>query len=126
MMTPLPPSPIDWKVLKDWEEAGSETGTCFLHDVLRLFLETTPSLIDEIRHGARSKNTAALKTLSHRLKGSCVNLGFTELAALSDTIETAARQNSVALESTEKLPEAFQTIKVAVEGILPVKQSASH
>ena len=56
--------------------------------LLDLFLNSTPPLLDELRAAADAGDHEELRRAAHKLKGSCQNIGATFMATLCRTIET--------------------------------------
>lgn len=76
---------IDWtrvKALRD--EVGAED----FEEVVELFIEEVDEVVDRLRAGA---DPASLEEDMHFLKGSALNLGFSDFAALCEAGELAAR-----------------------------------
>lgn len=76
--------PIDWaRVAELREEVGAEA----LEEVVELFLEEVEAVTDRL---AATPDPDRLEADLHFLKGSALNLGFAEMAALCAAGETAA------------------------------------
>ena len=56
--------------------------------LLDLFLDSTPPLLDELREAVGAGDDDALRRTAHKLKGSCQNIGATFMATLCRSIET--------------------------------------
>jgi CheY-like chemotaxis protein len=56
--------------------------------LVALFSEGSPPLIDALREAAASGDADALRRGAHKLKGSCQNIGATWMATLCSTLET--------------------------------------
>ncbi len=97
---------IDWiriSVLR------AEIGEDDLHEVIGLFLEETDEVIARLDEGV---DVADLESLLHFLKGSALNLGFSDLAELCQDGERKAARgdgNSVNLEKVINLYCASRT-----------------
>jgi len=79
---------IDWpRVTELRDEIGAED----FDDVVELFLEEVEIKIEELRKGAPEDT---LETKLHFLKGSALNLGFSEFSTICQSGETAAVQGN--------------------------------
>jgi two-component system, sensor histidine kinase and response regulator len=56
--------------------------------LLDLFLNSTPPLLDELREAVDAGDDDGLRRTAHKLKGSCQNIGATFMATLCRSIET--------------------------------------
>jgi HPt (histidine-containing phosphotransfer) domain-containing protein len=77
---------IDWSRIT---ELRAEIGDEGFAEIVELFLEEVESEIDSLRTGCPEN---ALEAQLHALKGSALNLGFTEFSRLCQAGETAAAQ----------------------------------
>jgi HPt (histidine-containing phosphotransfer) domain-containing protein len=75
---------IDWNRVI---ELRNEIGADDFDEVVQLFLEETDEVVANIN---RNKSAQTIETALHFMKGSALNLGFCELAALCHTGEKAA------------------------------------
>ncbi|MCK6412723.1 MAG: response regulator [Azonexus sp.] len=64
-----------------------------LHDLLAVFVETMPALLDQLETALSRRSAPMLEAAAHEIKGSCSNLCFNRLAASAKVLEaTATRQ----------------------------------
>ncbi|MDE3080671.1 MAG: Hpt domain-containing protein [Paracoccaceae bacterium] len=98
---------IDWKRV---ETLQAEIGEADLDDVVDLFLEEVEEVLDRLRHPALPRQREADL---HFLKGSALNLGFSNLAAACQRDEARAARGEdvdpnpiISLYSASK--QAFQ------------------
>lgn len=77
---------IDWTRVT---ELRDEVGVEDFEEVVELFIEEVDEAIGRVRTGAYESSLGAEM---HFLKGSALNLGFTEFAALCSAAEEAAEQ----------------------------------
>ena len=56
--------------------------------LLDLFLNSTPPLLDELREAVDAGDDDGLRRTAHKLKGSCQNIGATFMVTLCRSIET--------------------------------------
>jgi two-component system sensor histidine kinase/response regulator len=73
--------------------------------LIELFVESTPPLLDELRAGAESGDGEAVRRAAHKLKGSCQNIGASFMADLASDLEQAASAEPSALAGLERVFE---------------------
>jgi HPt (histidine-containing phosphotransfer) domain-containing protein len=85
----------------DQEHALSATGDDpeLLREIVGLFLEDCPRMIEDLEHAADAADAGALRRAAHTLKGSVAVLGARALAAVAREIEELARAGD--LEAAE-------------------------
>jgi two-component system, sensor histidine kinase and response regulator len=83
--------------------------------LLDLFLNSTPPLIDELREALDAGDDDALRRAAHKLKGSCQNIGATFMATLCRSIETAERDPE---ETVAELDAALALTETAIRQAL--------
>jgi two-component system sensor histidine kinase/response regulator len=82
-----------------------------------LFLESTPPLLEELRLAADDGDGDELRRAAHKLKGSCQNMGATTMAALCRAIETGEGDPR---ETVEELAAALAATEAAIRRALVV------
>jgi HPt (histidine-containing phosphotransfer) domain-containing protein len=85
--------------------------------LLRLFLDSTPELLEELHTAVAGADAAELKRAAHKLKGSCQNIGATFMASLCLSLE---RDDVDAAATLEQLDEAFLSTEAALRRELTV------
>jgi two-component system, sensor histidine kinase and response regulator len=83
--------------------------------LIELFVESTPPLLDELRAGVDSGDEESVRRAAHRLKGSCQNIGAGFMARLAADIETAA---TAAPGELDGLDRVFQDTRDALRAAL--------
>lgn len=94
---------IDWtrvKALRD--EVGAED----FEEVVELFIEEVDEVVDRLRQAA---DVSTLEEDVHFLKGSALNLGFSDLAALCEAAEMAARAGNAEAIDLSAVLTAYTT-----------------
>jgi CheY-like chemotaxis protein len=69
--------------------------------LVQLFVDTTPPLLTELREGAESGDAEAVRRAAHKLKGSCLNIGASGMAAQAERLERDAAGASPQLEDLD-------------------------
>jgi HPt (histidine-containing phosphotransfer) domain-containing protein len=72
----------------DFLESRKEITDSFLHDLIELFNEEMPKVIDNIKAQYKANKVEEVKTLGHKLKGMSLNLGAIFLSQQGEKIET--------------------------------------
>ncbi len=79
--------------------------------LIELFLDSTPTLLAELRAGAERGDVEATRGAAHKLRGSCQNIGATRMAMQAGQIEHASAADSGALA---RLDDAFDITRPAL------------
>lgn len=96
---------IDWaRITELRDEIGAES----FAEIVELFLEEVETEIDSLRNGCPED---ALEARLHFLKGSALNLGFTEFSRLCQTGETAAAEGRACEVDLPSTVASFETSK---------------
>ena len=103
---------IDWSRLN---ELRSEIGEDDLAEVVSLFLEEADEVVSRI---ASLQTDADLESQLHFLKGSALNLGLSDLAAMCQDGERAAAQNRGSSVDRGRISATYLASKAAFLGAL--------
>jgi len=73
----------------NWEELRSNCGEDeeLMRELIHIFLEESPQMLEDIRKSWRAQNPTALKQTAHRLKGSLVSLAAKPAAQYANILE---------------------------------------
>jgi PAS domain S-box-containing protein len=96
-------------------DAGNRAG--LLGQVVALYLEASPPLIDQIQEGLRSADADGVRIAAHTLKSSSANLGARGLAEICAALESAARKGDLSgdLPGAEQILREFEAVRRALE-----------
>jgi HPt (histidine-containing phosphotransfer) domain-containing protein len=94
------------------ESGGSE----LLHQVIGIYLKTTPELVRAMRRAADAGDAAAVGTAAHSLKSSSLSIGAIRFGNLCREIEAAARSTPPATPAA--LVAALESEYLRVEQLL--------
>jgi len=100
---------IDWGRVR---ELRDEIGMEDFAEVIQLFLEETDEVTEKITAGLSDQ---AIESALHFLKGSTLNLGFKDLAALCQTGEKAAANGQYETINLAKVVTLYETSKAAFQ-----------
>jgi CheY-like chemotaxis protein len=81
-----------------------------VEQLVTLFVDGTPPLIEELREAAAGGDPEAVRRAAHKLKGSCQNIGATWMATLAREVETT----EPAAVDMARLDDAFAATRDAL------------
>jgi two-component system, sensor histidine kinase and response regulator len=89
-------------------------------DIVRIFLEETPSLIAALGAGIESGNADAVEKAAHAIKGSCAMISAKRLERLANELEIMGRIGNLngAGDLYHCLHEYFDALKLIMASIL--------
>jgi HPt (histidine-containing phosphotransfer) domain-containing protein len=88
--------------------------------VVRVFLEHVPGQVASIVQAASSSDAQALRLRAHKLKGSCLAVGVTRMAALCATLEADSND---AVQLAQQLEHEFSKVRARL--VLAVEQKSA-
>ena len=80
-------------VLEHLREISPENSGEFLREVVNMFLQQAPVIVNEIYQHCKDKRYQEMGHAAHKLKGSSVNLGAVALGDICREIEISGRDN---------------------------------
>ncbi len=96
---------IDISVIEGLKEIGDKE---FVTELIEMFLQQSEDIMSEIRNYSENKDVDNLSKLSHKLKGSCLNLGAIDMSKVCQTIEHNTRENNI--DSIEQHLDSLENI----------------
>lgn len=87
--------------------------TAFMHQMLRVFQDSAPTLVQELHQSVAAGKWADAKRHAHTLKGTASNLAIADLRALSIRAEERANASD-----TAGMSEVLPLIDATLEGAL--------
>ncbi|GGK70939.1 response regulator [Rufibacter glacialis] len=97
---------VDLTYLENFANGNVE----FMRDILQLFIDQTPGLVQELARAVSLSNWAETRTLAHKIKPSIALVGIQELEELNTTIEQSALNRT----NMENLPMLVQQMVTLV------------
>jgi two-component system sensor histidine kinase/response regulator len=88
---PATESPFDEATLLECVEGDTE----LLREVVELFLEDSPRLLDEVRTAVEAGDASVLKRAAHTLKGAASNFGAAAVVTAALELETMGRTDDL-------------------------------
>lgn len=91
MSAASPTAVLDLEIISSIRALSSpETGDDLLKELVTLFSETTPPLLQSLRNAVSAKEFKVMQRVSHRLKGGSSNVGAMSMSRLCAEIERHA------------------------------------
>ena len=97
---------IDFARIQMLEEAGLDSPSGLLKNLLQIFYSTTLQRLDEMEARARQGILSEVARIAHNLRASCGTFGATAMSEIAREIETRARAGNHGL-----VPEAIQALR---------------
>jgi HPt (histidine-containing phosphotransfer) domain-containing protein len=103
---------VDLAVLASFDEAQIEGEPDFVVELIDLYLEQVPLLLDSIRIALETNNGLAAQRSAHSLRGSSSNLGVLQIAIIADQLEHVdVNYEAFAQELLQSLESEFECVK---------------
>lgn len=111
---------IDETVFHDISAMSGEQYQGLITNIIELYLQRSPSLIDEIQQSFHAGNAETLFKAAHALKSSSANIGAVRVSEVAHEIEKLGRENKVehAHSHIEKLMENYEQAQLMLKGQL--------
>lgn len=94
-----------------------EGAEVLVHRAVDNFVSRVPETVAELRAAADRADGDELRALAHRLKGSALNLGASQVARVSLALEECGREDGVdAASLLAELEDALGNASAALEG----------
>jgi signal transduction histidine kinase/DNA-binding response OmpR family regulator/HPt (histidine-containing phosphotransfer) domain-containing protein len=77
---------------------------------IELFLKTVPELIEALTSAVNVGDAPQVKQLAHKLKGNCLSLGATRMAASCHAVELAALDGRIDVEANARIPAQLAVV----------------
>jgi signal transduction histidine kinase/DNA-binding response OmpR family regulator len=84
---------IDETVLEDIRQMSGEQANSLIGNIVELYLQKSPALIDDIHHGVRQGDAEQLFRAAHALKSSSANIGAVRVSEVARQLEKLGREN---------------------------------
>jgi HPt (histidine-containing phosphotransfer) domain-containing protein len=121
MIEHTPQSPhLDYRLLEDLS-ALSGPGEDMLGDLKDLFLSDTGEQLAILARMLEARDAGAVREVAHRLKGSALAMGASQLAKICSGIEDAARDGDLAraAAAAPALAAEFADVAAALDQMVP-------
>jgi CheY-like chemotaxis protein len=106
-------SAIDAEVLQAFREAMGDAASECLAQLIKIFLEETPNLVQGIATAAAQGDATALQSSAHALKSSSASLGAMTLSQYCQTLEAMGCSGTLATASevASQLKEEYERVE---------------
>ncbi len=112
-----PDEPLDWAAALERVDGDRE----LLEELVRLFIETSPTSIEEMRRALEIRDAKQLDRLAHTIKGSSASLGANRVSQAARLLEMRARSGAI-----ENAGELIDALQVELDRILPELESLTR
>ena len=108
---------LDADALNAFRDLESESGESVLDDLVQLFFENTPTVIEAAYAALQTGNAPGLAREAHTLKGSCSNFGASRMRFACEQIEFAAESGDLhaAAEMLAKVVHEYELVRTALK-----------
>ncbi len=101
---------IDEDVLEEIRRMSGEQAPELINNILELYLQQTPGLIDDIQHGTADGDAERVFRAAHALKSSSANIGAVKVSEIAHQVEKLGRHNRV-----DHVPQHLDTLLESYE-----------
>jgi HPt (histidine-containing phosphotransfer) domain-containing protein len=91
--------------------------------VIQLFLQTVPDLVDALGAAVAAGDAVQVKQLAHKLKGNCLSLGATRMAAVCHTVELAAAAGRIERTAHAQIAPELTAVTPLLSSLLQAQPS---
>jgi HPt (histidine-containing phosphotransfer) domain-containing protein len=106
-------SVLDLEIVGRWRKLAAKANPTLLLEIFSNFLEETPPQIERLREACASGQSETLRREAHALRGACLNLGASGMAAACRKLEAAAPAD--APESIAALEAELARVRPEIE-----------
>ncbi|MEQ8963049.1 MAG: response regulator, partial [Coleofasciculus sp. C2-GNP5-27] len=115
---PTPPaeSALDPQVLQTFHDMMGESATEMLRQLMDIYLEDTPAMLETLKIALQENNLAALQRTAHTLKSSSAALGAIKLSQLCQDLEHLSQSQVTTglCELVAQIESEYQRVKQEV------------
>lgn len=106
---------LDYSIIQGLKELGDDEED-FFKEVVELYIEQAPTLINEIKTFAYSADADNMGRAAHTLKGASLNVGAKKLAEVCKVIEFDGKSNNLSnvAENLKNLDSNYEISKQAL------------
>ena len=101
--------PTSINALRDLS-SGSDSN--FIYNFIDLYKTNSAAMVEEIRSHAEVEASGPLRAAAHKLRGSSLNIGGMQVAAVCGDLEKKAKKNDMSnvMEMVELLEDAYEAL----------------
>jgi len=86
---------LDMNIIQNLKDLGGENDSSFLKEVIDLYLDQAPGLLNDIKNAAKDKNPLKMSQSAHALKGASLNIGAKKFSEVCKTLEFKGKNNDL-------------------------------
>ena len=118
--------PLDESVIEQLRELDQEGAGGFLEQIVALFVNETPRMLDDVDTAARGGDATTLRLAAHSLKASSQGVGASRLAALAKELEEIGRAGATAgaAARVDAIRQEYRRVESALRGLEGLAQAA--
>jgi two-component system, sensor histidine kinase and response regulator len=87
---------LNMRFLDQFREMDPDGGLSLVKEIMRVYLETTPTMLPQVEQAVAAEDGDALRRAAHFLKSSSANVGADRLAELFRRLEVMGRNGQLA------------------------------
>jgi CheY-like chemotaxis protein len=113
---PQTESALDPQVLQTFHDMMGESATEMLHQLMDIYLEDTPAMLETLKIALQENNLAALQHTAHTLKSSSAALGAIKFSQLCQDLENLSQSQVTTglCELVAQIESEYQRVKQEV------------
>jgi len=113
---PQTESALDSQVLQTFHEMMGESATEMLHQLIDIYLEDTPTMLETLKIALQENNLVSLQRTAHTLKSSSAALGAIKLSQLCQDLENVSKSQMMTsvYELVAQIESEYQRVKQEV------------
>jgi len=110
---------VDMEVLESLRGLQPGAGDSILKEFIRIYLEDTPSRIEDMRQAVERADPDGLTFAAHSLKSSSANIGARRLSAMAKELELMGRLGNIggSAEKLKNIGEEYDKVRTSLEAI---------
>ena len=86
---------LDLNIIQNLKDLGGDNDNSFFKELIELYFDQAPGLLDDIKNAANSKNPLKMSQSAHALKGASLNIGAIKFSEVCKTLEFKGKNNNL-------------------------------
>jgi len=109
---------LDHEIVNRLCSRRKKDGSNLANRVVNIYLEQSTQLLDDLTQATQRADVEAVRTISHALKSSSINVGATGLSTLCKEIEHNCEQGQIENTLVEQVHQAYSDVEKALNDVL--------
>jgi len=109
---------LDQEVVNRLCSRHKKDGSNLANRVVNIYLEQSTQLLDDLTQATQRADVEAVRTISHALKSSSINVGATGLSTLCKEIEHNCEQGQIENTLVEQVHQVYSDVEKALNDVL--------